>query len=481
MSLPVIEIAPAVSVPELAASETRYSQRLIADLGGPFLALVLGACAFVSMLAAFAISPFSGSLMHVSLEGMPFAEHVEWLSASLVYMLAFLVSCQVLGLLDILQQRNLVSQLARSSVAAGIALVATMTFFHVALFESIGRFIVLYAWMFTWGSTTVMFWIFWTLCSHMKPRIGMIGDPEFTGPASEFFSRHERPIELVPFMVWKATDDDHRFVKNEVQLVKQWIDKFGIDEVVYQSSAVEHMDQLILCGISEGIRFTSFTDYVEKYYARTVPAEIPQSWLFSSFFGKVRPIYEFNKRIFDVVISCIGLVLSAPLLAAVYCLMKVSDRGPFLYSQTRVGRFGKDFTIYKVRSMRIDSEVNGAQWASKNDPRVTLIGRIIRKTRLDEVPQFWNVLKGEMSFIGPRPERPEFVEQLKDQIPHYQFRHLLKPGLTGWAQVNYPYGASVEDAEEKLAYDLYYIKYTSLFLDLQILMKTVGAVTRGAR
>jgi len=155
--------------------------------------------------------------------------------------------------------------------------------------------------------------------------------------------------------------------------------------------------------------------------------------------------------------------------------------GPVFYSQTRVGQFNKPFNIYKLRSMTVNAETKGAQWAGKNDPRVTRIGKIIRKTRLDEVPQFWNILKGEMSLIGPRPERPEFVSMLAKEIPFYSYRHLIKPGLSGWAQINYPYGASKEDSLNKLKYDLYYIKNASFLLDSDIILRTLGAVMKGAR
>jgi len=162
-----------------------------------------------------------------------------------------------------------------------------------------------------------------------------------------------------------------------------------------------------------------------------------------------------------------------PLIGA---LIKLNSAGPIFYRQKRVGKNGKIFEIAKFRSMFKDAEKNGAQWANEKDERITGMGKILRKTRIDELPQLWNVLKGEMSFIGPRPERPEFVEELQKQIPHYVMRHLVKPGLSGWAQIKFPYGASVEDAMEKLQYDLYYIKNRSFVLDLAITARTIAAV-----
>ena len=156
--------------------------------------------------------------------------------------------------------------------------------------------------------------------------------------------------------------------------------------------------------------------------------------------------------------------------------VRLDSPGPVIYRQRRVGLKNKDFTLYKFRSMRLDAEKDGAVWAAKNDPRVTKVGGFIRKVRLDELPQLVNVIKGDMSFVGPRPERPEFVAALSEKIPYYYIRHTVKPGITGWAQVSYPYGASVEDSRMKLEYDLYYIKRMSLFFDFKVFLRTVGVI-----
>lgn len=185
------------------------------------------------------------------------------------------------------------------------------------------------------------------------------------------------------------------------------------------------------------------------------------------------------KRFVDIMVSLSVLVFTLPLLLLFAGLIKLESKGPALYRQTRVGRHGRHFEVYKLRSMTSDAEADGAKWADKNDTRVTRIGRFIRMTRIDELPQTLNILKGDMSFVGPRPERPEFTSVLEAQIPHYNERHLVKPGLTGWAQVNYPYGASVEDARAKLQYDLYYLKHFSLFLDAFIIIKTVRVAIMG--
>jgi exopolysaccharide biosynthesis polyprenyl glycosylphosphotransferase len=195
-------------------------------------------------------------------------------------------------------------------------------------------------------------------------------------------------------------------------------------------------------------------------------------------------LQETIKRVFDVALSIIGLLLSAPLMVLAAFCIKLDSRGPVLFRQERVGQHGQVFTLYKFRSMWEDAErMTGPVWASEDDPRITRVGRILRKIRLDETPQMFNVLVGQMSFIGPRPERPIFVDQLKEQIPFYSHRFSMKPGITGWAQIKYPYGSSAEDAIEKLQYDLYYIKNMSILLDLLVLLSSIGVVLfgRGAR
>ena len=178
-----------------------------------------------------------------------------------------------------------------------------------------------------------------------------------------------------------------------------------------------------------------------------------------------------------------GLMFSGYLLSAIAALVKLDSRGPAFFRQRRIGLYGEPFELIKLRSMRSDAEKDGAKWAQKDDPRVTRLGRFIRKVRIDELPQAWSVLTGRMSFVGPRPEVPAFVDDLEDKLPFYAERHMVKPGITGWAQINYPYGASIEDARAKLEYDLYYAKNYTPFLDLLIMLQTLRVILwpEGAR
>ena len=187
-------------------------------------------------------------------------------------------------------------------------------------------------------------------------------------------------------------------------------------------------------------------------------------------------LYRFIRRVSDIIFSIIGLMIMICILPIVVLGNIFANKGPLFYKQKRIGKNGVPFKIFKLRTMVVDAEYNGAKWADKNDKRVTPFGRFLRNSRLDEIPQFWNILKGDMNIIGPRPERPFFVNQLSETVPFYEIRHIIKPGLTGWAQVNARYGSSIDDSTDKLQYDLYYIKHRGLFIDLNIFIKTFSTI-----
>ncbi len=215
-----------------------------------------------------------------------------------------------------------------------------------------------------------------------------------------------------------------------------------------------------------------------------VPLEglTPSTLIFTEGFN-VRAPLQFVRRLVSLTVSLIGLTICLPLIPLIALAVRLSSPGPILFRQKRIGRGGRPFTILKFRTMAQNAEAKGAVWAAKNDPRVTPLGRFMRKTRLDEIPQLWNVLRGDMAFVGPRPERPEFVQWLTNEIPYYDLRHIIRPGITGWAQVRYQYGASLQETKQKLEYDLYYVKHLSLGLDLLIMFETVKTIIlrRGAQ
>jgi sugar transferase (PEP-CTERM system associated) len=233
-----------------------------------------------------------------------------------------------------------------------------------------------------------------------------------------------------------------------------------------------------------GVHVNDFSSFLERETGRVDLDTLNPSWLiFSDGFSSGRALSSAAKRLFDIVASTIVLGLTFPIIALFATLVKLDSRGPAFFRQRRIGLYGQPFELIKLRSMRSDAEKDGAKWAEKDDPRVTRVGRFIRKVRIDELPQAWSVLTGRMSFVGPRPEVPAFVDDLEEKLPFYAERHMVKPGITGWAQINYPYGASVEDARAKLEYDLYYAKNYTPFLDLLILLQTLRVVLwpEGAR
>ena len=234
-----------------------------------------------------------------------------------------------------------------------------------------------------------------------------------------------------------------------------------------------------------GVHVNEISTFLERETGRVDLDSVNPSWLiFSDGFSAGRRLSSIAKRLFDVIASSILLLLTGPIILIAAVLVKLDSKGPAFYRQQRVGLFGEEFWIVKLRTMRQDAEVSGqAVWAEKDDPRITRLGYWLRKLRIDELPQTWTVLKGEMSFVGPRPERRQFVEDLEQHLRYYAERHMVKPGITGWAQINYPYGASIEDSRNKLEYDLYYAKNYTPFLDLLILIQTLRVILwpEGAR
>ena len=229
-----------------------------------------------------------------------------------------------------------------------------------------------------------------------------------------------------------------------------------------------------------GVRVDDATALQEELTGRIEVDELNPSWLIFSDGFRLKPGVMLTERTLSVAASLCALLLTLPLIPLIALAVKLSSPGPVFYRQRRVGRNGTTFDCYKFRTMRADAEADtGPTWAGDEDPRITRAGHYLRKMRLDEIPQLWNVLRGDMSFVGPRPERPEFVEWLSREIPYYNLRHLVLPGITGWAQVNYPYGASLEESKEKLCYDLYYVKNMSIAFDLMIMFHTVKIVFLG--
>jgi len=290
-------------------------------------------------------------------------------------------------------------------------------------------------------------------------------------------------VGFVPVNDETSAIPEHRLIRLDEDLAA-WVGRHGIDEIVVapdERRNTLNMDALMTCR-AKGVAVTDFNSFLERETGCLQLNNMTPGWF--AFSNGIRSplVGDRLKRLFDIAVSLVVLILASPLIAgaALALWIESSGKGPILYRQKRVGLNGLEFEVLKFRSMCADAEKPGeARWAERNDPRVTRVGAVLRRFRIDELPQLYNVLRGEMSFVGPRPERPEFVAHLEQSCPHYADRHRVKPGLTGWAQIRYAYGASEEDAYRKLQYDLYYVKNRSLFFDLVILLQTAEAVLWG--
>ena len=303
--------------------------------------------------------------------------------------------------------------------------------------------------------------------------------------ARELFERRgELGVELVGFVDPDPSKVGSPLINpgiiGSVSDIPDIVKQHRVDRVVVSladSRGMLSMDALLEMRLHKGVRFDHLASLYEEYTGKIAVENLRPSWfIFSGGFHKGR-LLMVAKRTLDIVVSALGLLVLSPVMAVVALAIRITSPGPAVYHQQRVGKDGRLFTIHKFRSMRVDAEaLTGAVWARVGDPRVTPVGRFLRRSRLDELPQLWNVLRGHMSFVGPRPERPEFVDDLGTKIPFYGQRHAVRPGVTGWAQVRHRYGNTIEDSLEKLQYDLFYIKHLSIAFDVFVILETMKTV-----
>jgi exopolysaccharide biosynthesis polyprenyl glycosylphosphotransferase len=305
-----------------------------------------------------------------------------------------------------------------------------------------------------------------------RRRVLVIG----SGEGGATLAEHVRSDDDAPFDVIGVIDDEH------VDTIGTMVDQHRPDIVVLASHDVRpEAFECLLDVAGLGFKLVGLSEFYEHAFGRVPVETLRPTWFMNVLHLYQRPYTRFAKRAFDIVVASFGLLTVSWLLPILWLLVrKTGGPGPVIFTQTRLGEGGKHFTIYKFRSMRIDAEVTGAVWASENDPRITKTGKLMRKTRLDELPQLVNVLRGDMSIVGPRPERPEFLEQLQDAVPFWSRRHLVKPGITGWAQVRRGYTADAEGTADKLSYDLWYLRHRSLVIDLAVCIKTFTTLVTGS-
>jgi sugar transferase (PEP-CTERM system associated) len=324
--------------------------------------------------------------------------------------------------------------------------------------------------------------------SAFRRRVMVLGAGDRAQRLRELGDRPESGFAIVSYIAMSEPERvvEEAIPREAIHDLGRFVENLGVSEVVL--ALQERRNSLPLKDLlrikTKGVHVNDFSSFLERETGRVDLDTVNPSWLiFSDGFSSGRMLSSAVKRVFDIVASLILLIVTLPVIAVFAAVVKLDSKGPAFFRQKRVGLYGETFHLVKLRSMRTDAEKDGAKWASENDPRVTRIGRFIRKVRIDELPQTWCVLMGHMSFVGPRPEVPQFVDDLQEEIPFYGERHMVKPGITGWAQINYPYGASTEDSRKKLEYDLYYAKNYTPFLDLVILLQTVRVILwpEGAR
>lgn len=309
-----------------------------------------------------------------------------------------------------------------------------------------------------------------------KQKILFVGENSYTKDLLESIKNDDQ-YKLMGFLKDEKDETLKKIVLKMCAVGKiDIIVDFG-EELLKDSKLVDILLQYKL----NGLQFYNYLEFYEMYENKLPVSHLSSKWFLENSGFEIY-YNNFNlraKRLLDLIFAIIIGICTLPLMIMAAIIVKLESKGPIFFVQERIGEGNKKFNIIKFRSMTTDAEKNGPQWASKNDNRVTRWGKIMRATRIDELPQLWNVLRGEMSFVGPRPEREYFIQQLEKEIPYYNLRHTVKPGLTGWAQVMYPYGASVEDAYRKLQYDLYYIKHHDIIFDIKVLLKTITIVIFG--
>lgn len=407
---------------------------------------------------------------------------------SLLYSVVMLVCMTGMGLYQRNQGWSSAAIVLRILGAFTLGILGMTLIFYSFPELFIGRGILGFALLFSLGGVSLFRALFYRLVDseQLKRQVLILGAgksaQEIIDLQNDQNHQNIRVVGCVPTSGEEPVVDKNHLITMSVPLI-DYVVREDVDEIVVAPDDGRQglpVDDLLDCKMS-GFEVVDLLTFFEREAGVIRIDVLRPSWLVFSDGFRAGSFRDISKRLFDIVSSLIILFFAWPviLLAGLVVFFEGGCKDPVFYTQTRVGMNWKLFKVIKFRSMRVDAEKNGAQMASKNDTRVTRIGRFIRKCRIDELPQLLNVLKGDMSFVGPRPERPEFVENFSETIPYYSERHRVKPGITGWAQMRYPYGTSEEDAVEKLKYDLYYVKNYSLFLDLLIMLQTTEVVLWG--
>jgi len=410
------------------------------------------------------------------------------LPKALVFAAALILSMGAMGLYQRHTRDGFEGLLLRTLAAFALSLLPLSLMFYFAPGLYLGRGALALAYLLSLVAVALLRAVFLRVSdqSLLKRRVLVLG----TGKKAAMIRGYRRASDMPGLNILgyvRMGDKDEKIDAEAIidldRPLPEFVRDHDVDELVVAVDDRRRrlpVQELLDCKMA-GIEVVDLLSFFEREMGEVKLDILDPSWLFLSDGFQRGALRAYSKRLFDVTVTLLMMPFMLPLmgLVALAVYLESGCRGPVLYYQTRVGENGKPFRIIKFRSMSVDAEKNGAQWASQGDSRITRVGHVIRKVRLDELPQLFNILKGDMSFVGPRPERPEFVEGLEKKIPYYGERHRVKPGLTGWAQISYQYGASDEDAFRKHQYDLYYVKNYSLLLDLLILVQTAEVVLMG--
>jgi len=442
-----------------------------------FEALILGGAVYAGVSAGF-------------LDSQRTQGHFELLlPKALTFAVVMLGLMTASGLYDLEWRGGFLPLLQRLGLSFGLGLVAMslLFYFFPALLVDRGAFLLALGLALLGVLLSRVLFFRWTQAGVLKTRALVLGTGSRAAHVEALMAKrvHASNVQILGYVPMGGSHHfvDHARILDTGERLADLAERLQIGELILavrdRRSGGMPVQDLLECKL-RGIRILELSSFFERENGHLQLDSMNASWMILAEGFQQGIVRDTVKRLFDLLVSAAMLVVSLPIMLLTALLIKLESPGPVLYRQERVGQGGRNFTILKFRSMCVDAEKDGKpRWAGQNDSRVTLTGRCIRRTRIDELPQIFNVFFGDMSFVGPRPERPYFVQDLTQKIPYYGVRHTVKPGITGWAQVRYPYGATDEDAMHKLQYDLYYVKNHSLFLDLMILFQTAQVVVWG--
>ncbi|MGF1531038.1 MAG: exopolysaccharide biosynthesis polyprenyl glycosylphosphotransferase [Puniceicoccaceae bacterium] len=425
---------------------------------------------FFAVCLAYAVNPDLNLSWAASFRGQPGA-----FPLAIIFGLCLMFTGKVIGLYDPIRLQRWEWLFARAFFAASVALAGTFFITYLFFLESPGRwvaFCLLSVATVGIGATRLLFC---RLAAKRPRRLLLLLECSMIEAVQERIAAVKIPLKIVG-------EAEVPRLRESAEGLAQFVREHEVDEVVVPWIASQNvLDAPWVKALYEGVQITHYPAFLERYFQKVELSHLGANWLCELDLRLTHPVYHRWKRLLDIGLAVVGVIMSAPLVAAVACLIWIESGRPVFFRQERVGLRGATFLIWKLRTMRLAEDHHAPVLTQAKDPRVTRLGKLLRRTRFDETPQFINILRGEMSFIGPRPDWVEVARFCEGKIPIYRFRTLVKPGLTGWAQINYRYAETEKDILEKLSYDFYYMRNASAMLDLQIVMRTFGALTKGGR